>query len=169
MNEDFTGKNVIGQNSDITFYDVNYKEEDRSSGSWISPPVSFTGSQSSYGSIQSNEVMITGSFTWMAAVKIDVLQAGPLYNVNVGDAFGAHVWVFQDALYMAVPDVVNGNHNQFFHSRLLEINTWYRFGASWDVSTKTETLYVNGEVEEKVCPTCGSETVTSEDASLGVR
>ena len=105
----------------------------------------------------------------MAAVKLDALQDGPLYNVDVGAAYGAHVWVHGHRLYMGVPDPQNGNHIVLHHSRLLEINTWYNCGASWDSETRTESLYVNGELDQYTCPACGSEMTTSEDVSIGVR
>ena len=161
----FQGKNLIKNGSDIELMNVSYSDV---SNQWLSPPVGFSGQLDSYGRISyADDVVVTGSFGWIAAVYREESGNGPLFEWD--GPRDTHIWILENKFYIAVERVGCNNKRLYKHIRFttrVRNHQWYIMAVSYDLDADVISMWVDGQLVEKEMSLCARTLKTSSTAYI---
>jgi hypothetical protein len=153
LNKKYGGKNLASSHSDFVLSNVAYGSED---GEWKSAPVSFSTAADSYAELSgTGSIAVTRSFSWIGAIYRRTTTDGPLFEWDNGGSYLTHIWIWKNKLSTTLYRT-GCDWQHMFYSTIVENNKAYIFAVTYDGSTNTLSMYVDGNREDKHIQACAS-------------
>ena len=157
LSKETYGRNVnLARNGpDLQLHGVLFTGD---AGPWRSSPAQFQGSDQSYATSSGHDLLITHSFSWMAAMWFDHSHDGPLLNYNgLGkNNWGPRVWLNGNHVHLGIR--YGSCSNDLQHSVSLSLREWHILAAAVDYENKIMSVWADGQLKTQQLNTCDTGT-----------